>query len=92
MAKFKDTTGAPLARASALDGLKVFRTNAAGANAFLGDFTQLLIGMRTSFRIETSREGAGAFERLQVAVRSYIRADVQVARPKAFDVLTAAAE
>ena len=38
--------------------------------------------MRTSFRIETSREGAGAFERLQVAVRSYIRADVQVARPE----------
>lgn len=92
MAKFKDTTGSPLARAAALDEIKVFRTNAAGANAFLGDFTQLLIGMRTSFRIETSREGAGAFERLQVAVRSYIRADVQVARPKAFDVLAAAAE
>jgi HK97 family phage major capsid protein len=91
MAKFKGTDGQPLTRATALEGLKVFRTNAAGANAFLGDFTQLLIGMRTSFRIETSRDGAGAFERLQVAVRSYIRADVQVARPKAFDVLAAAA-
>lgn len=89
MAKFKGTDGQPLTRAAVLDGLKVFRTNAAGTNAFLGDFTQLLLGMRTSFRIETSREGAGAFERLQVAVRSYIRADVQVARPKAFDVLSA---
>jgi HK97 family phage major capsid protein len=91
LAKFKDDGGQPLTKAGALDGIRLFRTAAAGTNAFLGDFTQLLIGMRTSFRIETSREGAGAFERLQVAVRSYIRADVQVARPKAFNVLSAGA-
>lgn len=89
MAKFRGQDLQPLTRAAALDSLRFFRTNAAGANAFLGDFSQLLIGMRTSFRIETSREGAGTFERLQVAVRSYIRADVQVARPKAFNVLSA---
>jgi HK97 family phage major capsid protein len=90
MAKFKDSAGQPLTRATVLDNIRLFRTAAAGTNAFLGDFSQLLIGMRTSFRIETSREGAGAFERLQVAVRSYLRADVQVARPKAFNVLTSA--
>jgi HK97 family phage major capsid protein len=90
IAKFKEGVGGqPLTKPMALEGIRLFRTAAAGTNAFLGDFTQLLIGMRTSFRLETSREGAGAFERLQVAVRSYIRADVQVARPKAFNVLTA---
>jgi HK97 family phage major capsid protein len=90
IAKFKESVGGqPLTKPQALEGIRLFRTAAAGTNAFLGDFTQLLIGLRTSFRLETSREGAGAFERLQVAVRSYIRADVQVARPKAFNVLTA---
>jgi HK97 family phage major capsid protein len=89
MAKFKGSDDQPLTRATALEGIRLFRTNAAGPNAFLGDFTQLLVGLRTSFRVETSRVGAGAFERLQVAVRSYLRADVQVARPKAFNVLSA---
>jgi HK97 family phage major capsid protein len=89
IAKFKESVGGqPLTKPQALEAIRLFRTAAAGTNAFLGDFTQLLIGMRTSFRLETSREGAGAFERLQVAVRSYLRADVQVARPKAFNVLS----
>ena len=48
----------------------------------------LLIAVRTSFRVEVSRTGAGAFERLQVAVRSYMCADVQVAHPEAFVVLS----
>ena len=55
---------------------------------FVGDFTQLLIGMRTSFRLEVSRVAADAFERLQIAVRAYVRADVQLAHPEAFDVTT----
>ena len=69
MAKLTDSAGQPLTRASVLEGIRVFRTPAARANVFLGDFSQLLIGMRTSFRVEVSREGAGAFERLQVAVQ-----------------------
>lgn len=89
LAKLKATdSGQPLLKPSALDGIRLFRTSAAGAKAFLGDFTQLMIGMRTSFRVEVSRVAGDAFTNLQVWVRSYIRADVQVARPKAFDVLS----
>ena len=74
---------------AALNGIKQFRSPAAAAKVYVGDFTQLLIGMRTSFRVEVTRVGGTeTFDRLQVAVRSYIRADVQVARPKAFIVLT----
>jgi HK97 family phage major capsid protein len=91
LAKLKSTADAqPLLMPSALDDIKRFRSNAAGTRVFLGDFTQLLIGMRTSFRVEVSRTGAGAFERLQIAVRSYVRADVALAHPNAFVVLTPA--
>jgi HK97 family phage major capsid protein len=90
LAKFKagadDNT--PLSLPAALADVRQFRTKAAGARAFVGDFGQLLIGMRTSFRVEVSREGAGAFERLQVAVRSYLRADIAVAHPEAFVILS----
>ncbi len=34
---------------------------------FVGDFTQLMIGLRTSFRLEVSRVAGDAFEKLQIA-------------------------
>lgn len=89
LAKVKDTiSGQPLARPAVLDGMRAFRTSAAGSLAFVGDFSQLLIGMRTSFRLETTRVGAGAFENLQIVVRAYLRADVALAHPEAFVVLS----
>jgi HK97 family phage major capsid protein len=88
-AKFKAGTGdnSALAVPPALSGIPPYRTNAAGDRVFIGDFTQLLIGMRTAFRIEVSRTGAGAFEHLQIAIRSYVRADIYVEHPEAFVVL-----
>lgn len=56
---------------------------------FVGDFSQLLIGLRTSFRLEVSRVAGDSFEKLQIAVRAYLRADVQLAHPEAFQVRTA---
>lgn len=52
------------------------------------DWSQLLIGVRTSFRLEMTRTGGDAFSRLQVGIRCYMRADVQLAHPEAFDVLS----
>ena len=46
-----------------------------------------MVGIRTSFTLEVSRIAASAFENLQIAVRAYLRADVQLAHPEAFDVL-----
>jgi HK97 family phage major capsid protein len=63
-------------------------TSPNGTSAFVGDFTQLMIGMRTGFRMEVSREAHGAFRALQIVVRAYLRADVQVAHPEAFVVTT----
>jgi HK97 family phage major capsid protein len=89
IAKLKSSVDAqPLVMPHALDGIKQFRSNVAGAKGYLGDFSNLLLGMRTSFRIEVTRVGAGAFERLQVAIRSYVRADVTVAHANAFNLLT----
>ena len=60
----------------------------AATTIYVADWSQLMIGLRTSFRLELSRIGAGAFENLQVAVRAYLRADVQLAHPEAFVVRT----
>ncbi len=89
MAKLKSSADdQPLTIPTALSGVKQFRTNAANGYVFIGDFTQLLIGMRTSFRVEVSRVGAGAFRNLQIAIRSYLRADIALAHPEAFVVLS----
>jgi HK97 family phage major capsid protein len=60
----------------------------AATTVYVADWSQLMIGMRTSFRLEATRIGAGAFENLQVAIRAYLRADVQLAHPEAFVVRT----
>jgi HK97 family phage major capsid protein len=98
LAKLKDTTNQPLMAPAAVTAVPEFRTNALAGSVvsgspgdsvvIVGDFTQLLIGMRTSFRLEVSRVAANAFENLQIAVRAYLRADVQLAHPEAFDIVT----
>ncbi len=96
IAKLKEgASNQPLRIPEAIASVARFRTNQIGvANSspdstrlFTGDFSQLLIGLRTSFTLEVSRVAAEAFEHLQIAVRAYLRADVQLAHPEAFDVL-----
>lgn len=59
--------------------------------AFVGDFSNLLVGVRTQLRIEVSREASdstnSAWEDLQVWVRAYLRADIQLAHPDQFCVI-----
>ena len=62
--------------------------NGEPSDVFVADWTNLLIGMRTSFRMEVSRVSGDAFENLQIHVRAYLRADVQLAHPEAFVVLS----
>jgi len=52
------------------------------STVFVGDFTQILVGMRTEFTIELSREAGDAFSRLHMLLRSYLRADWSVAQTK----------
>lgn len=96
VAKFKDSTGQPLARPSYLDGFNFLPTtqvkinNTVGAStdcsdAFLADWSQLLVGVRTELRIEPLKERYA--DNGQVAWIAWFRADIQVARPAAFVVI-----
>lgn len=90
-----------LAPPPAWNAYRKFSTNqipinlGAGSNeseAYVGDFAQVMLGMRTQLTIEVSRQAAdatgSAFSNLQVWIRAYLRADVQLAHPDHFDVLT----
>jgi HK97 family phage major capsid protein len=89
-------SGEYLRQPAYLDPVKEFVTNQIGfdggspdsTTVFVGDFTQLLIGIRSSFTLEVSRVAGDAFSKLQIALRAYLRADVQVAHPEAFVVRT----
>lgn len=49
---------------------------------YVGDYRGVLVGMRTQTRIEATREGGDAFDKLQVRVRAYLRADAVLEHPE----------
>ena len=61
------------------------------SDAFVGEFDQCMIGVRTNMTMEISRVAAdstgSAFSSMQWWIRAYLRADVQLAHPAAFVVL-----
>jgi len=91
-----DTTGQPLAAPASFAGASKLVSNqipntltqgtASNASSiFTGAWSNLMVGMRTSLTLEASRvAGADAFSKMQVMIRAYLRADVQVARPDHF--------
>jgi HK97 family phage major capsid protein len=62
------------------------------SEAYVGDFSQLVVGMRTNLTIEASRQASDAssyaFSQLQVWVRAYLRMDLYLRHPQHFNVLT----
>jgi HK97 family phage major capsid protein len=90
IAKYKSSVDAqPLIVPPSVAAVSELRSNqAASGEAYFGDWSQLMIGLRTSFRLEVSRVAGDAFSKLQIAVRAYLRADVQLAHPEAFVVCT----
>lgn len=92
LAKLKDGQGQPLQVPPLLanipflttTGIPVNQTQGTANNtssAFLGDFTQVLVGIRTSLQITVLNERFAEFG--QVGFVGWLRADVQVARPAA---------
>jgi len=55
---------------------------ATASTAFLGDWSQVILGVRSNPVIEVSREAGDAFSRLHVMVRVFARVDWQVFHPK----------
>lgn len=96
-AKLKDSQSRYLDPPKILDPLAKFSTNQIPTNLgggtnesemYVGDFGQMLIGMRRQIRVETFREGStttdNALTELKVWIRAYLRADVQLMHPDHF--------
>lgn len=90
-----DTTEQPMLPPASFANLTKLSTNQVPVNltwgtainasvAFVGQWNQMLIGTRTNLILEVSRESGTAFTNLEVLVRAYLRADVQVAKPEQF--------
>lgn len=91
-----DTTGQPLAAPASFASASKLVSNQIpndlhqgtatnASSVFCGAWSNLMVGMRTSLTLEASRvAGADAFSKMQVLIRAYLRADVQVARPDHF--------
>jgi HK97 family phage major capsid protein len=98
---YKDTTNQPLRAPASIERLAKFVSNqvpvnlGAGTNespVIIGDFSQMMIGLRTNLTVEASRVASDgtsrAFESKQVFVRAYLRCDIQLAHPKHFVKIT----
>jgi HK97 family phage major capsid protein len=98
--RLKDGESKTLIPPPSFSAMRKFTTNqipetlGGGSNeseAYVGDFSQLAIGMRTQLVLEVSRHAAdsssSAFKNLQVFIRGYLRADVVLLQPTFFVVL-----
>ena len=93
IAKLKDTQNQPLRKPSLLEVLPMYSTtstpvtqvqgsSSVASSIIVGDFTQLLFGIRTDLRIQLLRELYAATG--QYAFLCHLRADVAVEHPQAF--------
>jgi HK97 family phage major capsid protein len=59
---------------------------------FVGDFSQLMCGLRTNFSLQLSEHASdatgSAFNNLQVWIRCFMRVDFQTMRDDAFQVVS----
>jgi len=76
------------------NALSITRTQGTGttcSNAYVGDFSKLLMGIRNALVLEVSREASDAtsqaFANRQVFIRAYGRYDIALGRPAAFRVV-----
>lgn len=93
---FKDSTGQPLRPPQALENLPAQATTIVPVNQvqgtatnasciLMGDFSQMIFGIRQELRIEVLRETFAT--NLQYAFLAHLRMDVAIAQPAAFAVV-----
>jgi HK97 family phage major capsid protein len=96
LAKLKDTTDQPLAAPEAVRAVARYSTTQVPVNltlgtstdtsdAFVGQWDELMLGVRTNLEIEFLRERYA--DNGQVAFLAWFRGDVQLAHPAAFNVV-----
>ncbi len=98
-----DTTNQPLRMPPSVENMPQYVTAQIPENlttgtstdtseVYVGQWNELLIGVRRTLTIEASREAAdatdSAFRQLQVHLRAYLRADIAVAQPAHFVAIT----
>ncbi len=99
----RDTLNQPMRQTDMVAAAKKFVTNqipnnlthgtaSTASDVFVGQWDQCMIGARTEMIIEATRVGGdssgSAMSNLQYWIRAYLRADIQLIHPKAFNVLT----
>lgn len=96
-AKLKDTQNRPMLAPPAVADLPQYATNqlpnnltqgtsSAASDVIVGDFTKIIIGLRTELQLQVLSERYA--DTGQVGLLTWTRMDLVVARPKAFTVLT----
>ena len=101
--RLADTTGQPLQPPPSVEGIRrlvtgqipntlTTGTSNATSEIYVGQWDQLVVGMRQQLILEASREASdatdSAFRQLMVFVRAYVRMDVAVAQPGAFAIVS----
>lgn len=82
LAKLKDSEGNYLSPPEDVRELRRLVTKQLGdSQATVGDFTQVMFGVRIGIQIETSRIAGSAYQDDQIWIRARWRGDVQLARP-----------
>ncbi|MBA7577895.1 hypothetical protein ES708_19751 [subsurface metagenome] len=92
------TVNEPLSGPESYKNLKKFATNqvsktdtkgtsSVASKAYIGDFTQVLVGLRSGLQIETSRSAGDAFKKVQLKIRAIMRLDSAILRPQHFTVI-----
>lgn len=92
LADLRDSTGQPMTRPDAIRELQQFVTNSlpttdsdgSGASSYIGDFTKMLLGVRSEILVEVSTDGESAFEKHQLLLKVTWRGDFNCADSEAF--------
>jgi len=57
------------------------------SRAYVGDFTQMLIGVRKQVEIETTRQGGDTFKKCEMLIRARMRMDIGILKPEHFCII-----
>lgn len=84
-----DNNGNPLQQPQSVQSLEMYPTNQVEDEgiAVVGDFKQLVVGMRKGMTLDVSRTGSQAMDNLQIVFRMYLRADTAVMKEQHFTVI-----
>lgn len=86
-----DTLGQPIKPPQSWELFKKFSTNQLNGIAIMGDFSKIILGLRTTMNanirnigygnFEESRVAEDSFKKLNIMIRAYLRADAQIKIP-----------